>query len=946
MDEDRKRQERNEKIVRALERIESRVNSLMSKTERFKILRRQYKSYLDSISTRSKNNNYCRDEGNFPTRLEEYSNEQVQKNEFAEKFDKDKDEKMAILDRYLKNFRSEDLESKHHPPSTEQHHFRKDNDKLKTLDDLSKRLSQTFDSNKANSIAEDIMNSIYNRHYKKDIDPFKIVQKRHPTEAEGPKVSDYGSDNEDYDLDFREKKMHPKEKSSYFQNGKNEKEPHIPHYELNNDNNLKNPLKNELLNITDRNSNNQLIKKTYKNAEQDSDENFHENTNSLRKKVDFGFPDKTFTEKSHASNHVCPDSNNELNPVQTSQNIRNKLDNENQNGIKNKQIKISDSEDSITNDDKNTNKANFPNSQSTYLNNAVENDQVGGFEINQDHNRQNERIQSDRLNDSDSYKNDKRKEEEYNNENIEPIEDTYCHQSMPGQILDESSSQQLSKQQSVDIIEPHRNENEPKHPQDHKEIHQHYADNSKSGLGENNEISHPAIQDQYDQQHFEDSQPNQQYDENGQRTENFDETVEKIKNQQPEINNKQLNQYYEENGEKLPYEHYDQSNESLHQQFDENSQPVYQQYDENGQPILHQQYGNVDQENQHYDNNGKPVQQQYDENGEPLLYQQYGIAGAENQQYDDNGQPVPYQQYANTEPENHLYDGNGQTLLHQQYDEYGQSVNQESVHQYDENGHVVDQQYSENDQQHHQQYDEKGHLINEQYDENGHPIIAHQQYDGNGELLNQQYDENGHPVLHQQYDENGQTLYQQYDENGQPILVEQQQYDENGQPYLQQYDEYSQPLVHFDKDALPLNQQYDENGQPIIETQYDEHGQPIYQQYDENGQAVAYPQAYDANNYEQTQEQFAAQGNIQENVEPNSVSDFKDENSSNLEGADVPQGNENTDSMLNENIADIPVVDIKKANNVLDLLDTDTESAKQNTSKISHDDSDFDFSNG
>lgn len=215
-----------------------------------------------------------------------------------------------------------------------------------------------------------------------------------------------------------------------------------------------------------------------------------------------------------------------------------------------------------------------------------------------------------------------------------------------------------------------------------------------------------------------------------------------------------------------------------------------------------------------------------------------------------------------------------------QPDQYGQNLQQ-----YNEDPQVI-QQYEETNQQV-QQFDENGQLL--QYDTNEQP------YDENGQLIQQygeteqplQYDENGQIIP--QYDENGQAI--QYDENGQPL-----EYDENGQ--LLQYDQ-NQSYLQYDENGQPLPQ-YDENGQIMVH--YDENGQPL-QYYDENGQAIQY---YGSQQYDE-QGQPIEQPYVEEPYQ---------------EVEQQPQ-------------------EIKS--NVLDLLETDTESTKQDT-KVSND-SDFDLSN-
>lgn len=345
---------------------------------------------------------------------------------------------------------------------------------------------------------------------------------------------------------------------------------------------------------------------------------------------------------------------------------------------------------------------------------------------------------------------------------------------------------------------------------------------------------------------------------------------------------------------------YDEYGQSLQAQFEQ------QQFDSNDQPI--QQYG----EQQQYDENVQPFQdqQQYDESGQPIQVQQY----------DENGQPIQVQQY----------DENGQPIQVQQYDENGQPIQQYTDQQYDENGQLI-QQYDETgqpiqqyDEQYGQQYDDQGQYL-QQYDESGQPIPM-QQYDETGQLIQQQYDETGQ-LIQQQYDESGQPV-QQYDESG--LLI--QQYDETGQLLQQQYDETGQPIQQqYDETGQPIQQQYDESGQPI--QQYDETGQYL-QQYDENGQPI---QQYDEQQYytEQSDVQYDETGQV-----------IRQNDQVYAEGV-VEQQEHPTEGEISEAVkegeASLSQAEEPKKSNVMEMLDTDTESIKQET-KVSHD-SDFDFSN-
>lgn len=261
-------------------------------------------------------------------------------------------------------------------------------------------------------------------------------------------------------------------------------------------------------------------------------------------------------------------------------------------------------------------------------------------------------------------------------------------------------------------------------------------------------------------------------------------------------------------------------------------------------------------------------------------------------QYDENGQLIPQ------------YDANGQLIP--QYDETGQVIPQ-----YDAHGQLIPQ------------YDENGHLI-PQYDEHGQLI---QHYDENGQLL-QNYDPN---LL---YDEHGQLKYDpqmQYDEHGQPI-GDYLQYDEHGQPI---YD----PNVHYDP-----NLQYDENGQPINvydpNVQYDESGQMLQydpnMQYDEKGQPIQYVDP----KIEYNNEAQSSQQNNSESVNKNSNSKYN--NSEPLSTSSTEQ-HINLQSKENKPEKESKVKEKIKQPNVIEMLDTDSESTKQDT-KVSNE-SDFDFSN-
>ncbi|XP_063919221.1 putative mediator of RNA polymerase II transcription subunit 26 [Zophobas morio] len=264
------------------------------------------------------------------------------------------------------------------------------------------------------------------------------------------------------------------------------------------------------------------------------------------------------------------------------------------------------------------------------------------------------------------------------------------------------------------------------------------------------------------------------------------------------------------------------------------------------------------------------------------------------QQYDETSHAESYDQY--NQP---IYDTNNPDF--QQFDQNGQPVQlydeqNQFVQNYDESGQPIGQ------------FDENSQPL-QQYDEHGQPI---QSYDEQGQLI-QQYDEHGQFLQH--YDENA-----QYDEHGQLVP----QYDEQGQ-LIQQYDDSGQAAQHYDEQYVEGQSQYDEHGQLIqnydysqAQPQYDENGQLIQQNFDEQ---QYYPQQYEEN-VEPADGQHSDNPSVPQDVESGS-------------GVNVSKEQEEIKEEEQE---------VKKTSNVMEMLDTDTESVKQDT-KISHD-SDFDFSNG
>ncbi|KAF7280200.1 hypothetical protein GWI33_006304 [Rhynchophorus ferrugineus] len=212
--------------------------------------------------------------------------------------------------------------------------------------------------------------------------------------------------------------------------------------------------------------------------------------------------------------------------------------------------------------------------------------------------------------------------------------------------------------------------------------------------------------------------------------------------------------------------------------------------------------------------------------------------------------------------------------------------------------------YDENNQQ--MVYDQGG-VDYEQSLQPGQEQLA--QYDDQSALYDQdqslQYEQNGQPV---QYDENGQ-LIDQYNQYQQQVF-----YDQNGQIVQPQFDESGQMIPQYDENGQVMVV-YDQNGQQYFGEQYDQSQQQYYN-YTEQEQAQ-----FDAEQYDQYQAN-----------EPQQPDGENMENLAETPAEPEPEAPEQVN----------PEEEVKTAN-VMEMLDTDTESVKQNVSKVSNE-SDFDFS--
>lgn len=175
------------------------------------------------------------------------------------------------------------------------------------------------------------------------------------------------------------------------------------------------------------------------------------------------------------------------------------------------------------------------------------------------------------------------------------------------------------------------------------------------------------------------------------------------------------------------------------------------------------------------------------------------------------------------------------------------------------------------------------------YDQYGQLLL----YNQLGELVQPRYDETGH-------------ILAELDSEGQPLTL----YDQNGQ----QYDHNRQPVVHYDADGLPVYEYY--SGEELLQDATQLQGPNEY-----------YPQGEPSGG----NERFYSEPHGVEVCEESNVGPQEDPEAETIPEQSAQQNE--PEKKLEEG----------EMGSVMDILDTDTESSKQNVSKVSND-TDFDFS--
>lgn len=854
LEEDRRRQERNENILRELERVEGRASVLAAKTERHKFLRRQYQTFIKQ--SHATGNAIVTQEPINGTSAPEFALERAFALERSPRRQENSEFHKDIVEKYFQSLTSPKRNMDAITKSRARFPYSARSDELNGLSEpVTQDDGEKLDQHGAISVADEIMNSIYGR--KQEIASKADVSKPSYTSV-GPEVrrdsllnfgktvenlkksvEEYGygdmGDNATQFADARITKTddQPKQRDNLASKASENRQRQSAIIETKARN------VGEIRHI-DGQRNEQMLpncdEKGILETLHDSKETQQKQEASSVQKGNMHYSDKKFIDEN---------TQNDQHEQQLVESIR-ELDDSAGLGMKKKRVEPSDLEDQSAQQLASYGQS-VKQTDGEYDPRVLENEQIIQQYPSQQLPNEQKQQSSQHYNETDhpvqKYDLNSQEVEELATEQHYP--QNYDNDELSAQQYYENGNevQQYSGQDQT--ITQHDDVKQPIQEFSKEQISsQHYDQNEQLRYDENGQ---PV------QQYVQSGQPTQQYDENGQVVEQYVESDQPIQQYQE---NGQLVQQYDKDSQ--PIQQYDQNG----QQYGESDQPM-QQYEENSQ--LLQEYNESGQSFQQYDEDSRPAQQ-YDEYAQPT--QQYDESRQPSQQSVDNVQPVLYES------------GDGRPL--QQFD-----VQEQLTNTYDETGQPI-QQY---DNVHNQQYDEQGQLI-QQYDDNGQPLQQYGQYG---------YEENGQPIAYDQYGEYG---GQQYDENGQPI---QQMYDENGQ-MIQNYG-----------DAM-----YDENGQLLQQyagiqaegEQFTEDIQPSQQCTKEDVAQI---------------DDFPDEKQVQRSVDPNNeVQEEQNEKSHETKEEDEGNGE--------EVIADNQT----RIGNVLEMLDTDTESLKQET-KASND-SDFDFS--
>ncbi|XP_030745934.1 myb-like protein F [Sitophilus oryzae] len=971
LEEDRKRQERNEQIVRNLERIETRISMLSAKTERIDVLRKQYQHYLQRIAYQDmarridikpfgtkRSKSFVKDEKSSLYHPEKSTQTfDIHKplfdhtvNEKPVHRNHSNEEKIEILDKYLQSLSTEKSVDILNQPKTLKEPLLFDKYDWNKQSDYSSGYS-----NQAAAIAENIMDSIYSRHYYKNDQILENKKKSENTYPEIYPSSDGrfpGNLYQDYTktllVNDNSKVNDPEYTNGQLRNIVHSKKHDDGTSKIQNSSDISFKLVDSPCGLFENNS--------YKNYNREGYSEECQNNNKIS--ID-NIKQENFSNAPVPQARINnPSNTQEIATVSTgniNQSPRVESKKYSQPSVQHNAstVKASDKEKTTLDSEKRHDfKYENHNQEQQYGNKAQFNNTISKSDIEVSNYKQNEQdllqsdVQQNRYNATDlevhqqamvgqnqhniHYHNNNHQHEDKNeallNKNITKSDHirspqyNHIEEHIPVQAVERLNLTEDNKAgQNIQVRIPNNHQIEivdketPLHNEKHqtidkKEISEYDFNNQKNQYdrGDKSEIVQSTAKEnilQYNQH-----DPIQyQSDVLNEQLSQYDPGTQPVQQKHDGYTTDHSQISHIKSGQSVTYDHY----------YDEGQAVESQMYDQNGQSAQcvqneriiphdpHRQSVQYDQSQQPIPLNPNIQTNEYDQSKELIGQndQQFSYNHG-SQEIDQDVQPHRYDQSR----QSFSYNNKGETV---QYDQSGQAVHYDQTLQYRQENQNVE-------------YDQTGHQI--QYNENGHGI----QYDHAPQYNQntQQYDENGQPIAFQDqyqymqsqvfYNQHGQIVEPQYDENGHMIP----QYDENNQ-LIMIYDQNGQPINHYDQTQ---QQYYDYANQNL--TQY---GGDQYDQY----------QGENQNQYVENVQQGYVDGQTVNVTQPDdNKTDEIESKSINHEEQESKQLEERSDHNADETDETVEA----KSNKVMEMLDTDTESSsKQNVSKVSNE-SDFDFS--
>lgn len=597
LEEDRRRQERNESILRTLERIESRASILAAKTERYKFLRKQYSNFINRLQNIPKNAKIAKDCGTFSRYLSETipKQEEVNDNSYITGQDIIRTNKRNdMIEKYFQSLNTAESRANLDGKTKQRYPFSNCNDYLKK----SNALNNISEGYRATSVADEILESIYAKRAGQDenclinntftdnkilindevhgscsdeftqrhqsLEQFGLslndnISTRAATENVGRVLSSYQKDND-------------KEKYSA---------PQVPLFDNNNRDD-------------ERKNHTEIGYNSLENGLQnDREEDIFQNDDDEKMK------------------NIVLDEVTDLRKEEFSEELKEVLPEIKKNGeeFKEELQKIKENEEEPKEED---------------------------LQYNTDETKETEHIPDEGSNDAI----EKQLFSEAEND-VLIQQQTATTKEDTGFVFDDDSYKISIENKNIEHQQGENNETQEETVQEHNKNHEESINKhseNETPLEANNDkpLKSKQITEQYNNENLQYEEKTESFQENNDNNnyqQPFDNGVEYYQKEQ--CDQIQEQQYYDENGQY--FQQYDENGQPLQQYYDENGQLV-QQYDENGQP--YQQYDMYAPENQiMYDENGEVIQQ-YDNYGQPIQYEENAQLFQQN--YDEQNQQQYY----------------------------------------------------------------------------------------------------------------------------------------------------------------------------------------------------------------------------------------------------------------------------------------------------------------